>query len=493
MTGRTHRMSESDANPVKPITVVLAALTIGLAAMVALARQDAPADAKPQAGQSADPSDAPVPEGQPDAQQTQPAPDTQPQTGPTDESSPDAPYQEPVLAERLYELAQSRLREQNVTEPMWRQAAALLQAAARLSPRDPPFPRMLIEARLKVGDRDGAIAALNGYRKVDPGDRVAQIQLIDLYAERMQTADARLEYLRDVLARETIPDDVRSHVAGVCVPLLMERSQDEAAAMVEEALRLWPLNPTALRLKYELMPPDANAASRAEVLLAMLRSNPAQPNVVNELAGLMASTGMGKEALEWYSVALRLYPRAGLPFPEGFVADAGAQLLMSNQSQSLDALLSAYLQARPDDADGWFLRLAKEKSTADKVDRKLIEGAWNALAVDLGGGGRDVNGADAPAGAAPPGPAAPSRPPGPPPKGPPARPPRPRGPGRGGAGPGPAGPGPPRRADVGARRQARHRRRRDGRRQARQGRRGLRPSAGAGRGVIGPGVAGGVL
>src|SRR5207237_9269932 len=116
----------------------------------------------------------------------------------------------------------------------------------------------------------------------------------------------------------------------------------------------------------------------------------------NALAGRLAATGLAKESLEWYSVALRLYPRGGLPFPQGFVADAGAQLLMSNQAQSLDALLSAYLQARPDDPDGWFLRLAKEKAAADKIDRKLIDDTWNALAINLGEVCRAISGGEAP-------------------------------------------------------------------------------------------------
>src|SRR5699024_7395427 len=108
------------------------------------------------------------------------------------------------------------------------------------SPQDPRFPRLLVEARLKVGDTGGAIDALNAYRKINPGDRVAQIQLIDLYATRMQTADARLAYLQDLLGRETLPDEVRSHVAAECAELLLERSQDEAAKMVAQALELFP-------------------------------------------------------------------------------------------------------------------------------------------------------------------------------------------------------------------------------------------------------------
>ena len=382
-------MFERTRYPVKSIVAMGGALALWIAALNASvnasARQEAQQDgAKPQPAEAA-PADAPAPTepAPPEVPPAEPAP-----TGPAPETQPDASspqneYVEPIIAERLFEVAQARLREANVTEPMWRQAAALLQAASKMNPRDPRFPRLLIEARLKVGDRDGAIAALTAYRKIDPADRVAQIQLIDLYAEQMQTADARLEYLRDLLARESIPTEVRSHVAAACVPLLLERSEEDAAAMVRQALDLFPLNPKALRLQYELLPPDASPAQRAAVLTAMLRSNPAQPDVVTEVANVMAGAGLGKDSLEWYSIALRLYPRSGLPYPTGFVADAGTQLLTSGQSQPLDALLAAYLQARPGDADAWFLRLTKEKARAQKLDRKLIDEAWNGLSGNL--------------------------------------------------------------------------------------------------------------
>ena len=405
-------MSQSDPHVVKTIVTVIAALSIGLGALVARVRaQDAQPGgegAKPQAADAPTEGDVPAEPSSPEALPTEAtSPATQPDTAAKFE------YVEAVLAERLYELAQGRLREGNVTEPMWRQAAALLQAASRIAPKDPRFPRLLIEARLKVADREGAVAALSAYRKLDPADRIAQMQLIDLYAEQMQTADARLEYLRDVLSRESIPAEVRSHVAALCVPLLLERSQGEAEAMVEESLKLSPVNPEALRLKYDLLPDDAPPAARAAALMAMLRSNPAQPDVVTELAGVLAAGGLGKESLEWYSVALRLYPRSAMPFPPGFVADAGTQMLTSGQAPALDALLAAYLQARPGDADAWFVRLAKEKSAAtQKLDRKVIDEAWNALGANLSEVCKAVAGGEAAAAnSGQPAPAAPGAPP----------------------------------------------------------------------------------
>lgn len=370
-------MAQPDPRPVKLTCVLLATLALGLTALAASANQQ---EQPPPSGTEAAESPA--------SEEEAPA-GAAPASAPSADASPgeavraEAEMIEPALAERMLEMAQGLLRQNDVTEPMWRQAGALLLAASRLSPEDSRFHRLLVEARLKVGDTDGTIAALAAYRKVDPGDRIAQIQLIDLYAARIQTADARLAYLRDLLERPSIPEEVRSHVAGAAAELLLERSHDDAAAMVDEALRLFPLNPDALRLKLEMLAPDAPSGMRAGVLMAMLRSNAAQPNVVNELARLLGDAGMAKESLEWYSLAIKLYPRMGQAFPEGFIADAGAQVLLSGQTPQLDVLLSAYLQARPGDADGWFLKLIQEKAVAGKVERKSMDDAWNALSANL--------------------------------------------------------------------------------------------------------------
>jgi tetratricopeptide (TPR) repeat protein len=384
---------------------VLAGLSISLAALAASARQQDP-PAQPERQQP--------PQDQPPAQEQAPA-EPAPAAPATPQAEADKPYVEPALAERLYELAQGLLRQENIPEPVWRQAAALLSAASRLSPNDPRFPRLLVEARLKVNDTEGAIDALNTYRRIYPADRVAQIQLIDLYTGRMQTADAKLSYLQDVLGRETIAPEVRSHVAAECAELLLERSQDEAGKMVGRSLELFPLNLDALRLKYEMLAPDAPAAERVGALLGLLRSNPTQPNVVNELAQVLGRVGLHKDSLEWYTAALNLYPRAGQPFPAGFVADAGTQALLGGQTPQLDALLDSYLKARPEDAAAWFLDLIKDKAEG-KLDKKRVDEAYGAMAQNLAEVVRSVTTGGAttePAAAAPAAPAAPGAAPAP--------------------------------------------------------------------------------
>ena len=348
-----------------------------------------PTDAPPTDAPPTDPPPAAPPEGQPAPQPERPA-----AIDPF--ADPDAVI-EPVLAERFYELAQDVLRRQAVTEPMWRQAASLLQGATRLSPRDPRFHRLLIEARMKLGDVDGAIEALTNYRRLMPVDQVAQIQLIDLYVQRMQTADARLSYLRDVLKRESIPAEVRSHAAAMCVPLLLERSPQEAEEMLDEALRLNPLSPEVHRLFYLSLTPQTPPADHAAVLLAMLRSNPAQPDVISELANLLASQGITDKAIEWYTAALRVYPRTGRVYPEGFISSVGAQLLLAGQAQPLSTLLDSYLKARPEDADAWFMRLVQPAGADPAAAEARLTDARAALTARYRAVVDGVNGKEPPA------------------------------------------------------------------------------------------------
>src|SRR5687767_12670743 len=168
------------ALPTALTVATLAALLVGLAATLpapAQLRQEQvqpqPAAPRPQAPRDAAP-DAPTPQPQPTAQDPAaaqnappegepPAQPAQPGDAPTDartddadraiaqeEAKVDPSYLEPVLAERLAELAQSNLRQKTVTAPMWRQSGALLEAATRLNPREPRLARLLVEARMKM-------------------------------------------------------------------------------------------------------------------------------------------------------------------------------------------------------------------------------------------------------------------------------------------------------------------------------------------------------
>lgn len=273
-----------------------------------------------------------------------------------------------ALAENFAEMAQLALRGERLGEPEFRQAAALLRAAANLKPGEPRFWRLLVEAELQLGNREGALSALQGYRKIAPDDRVAQIQVIELHASRMEAGDAALEYLRGLLAKESIAAEVRSHVAVQIARRMLGRGEESAAPPVlEQALELNPVNVAALDLKYELVWRGAAPPRRAEGLLALLRANPTRPAVMAELARLLAGAGMGKESLEWFDRAVNLYGFVGAPDRityHDLVVDYAAQLYLGGQFQAARGITEQLLKADPGDIDAWLLRLVIERGAA---------------------------------------------------------------------------------------------------------------------------------
>ena len=66
-----------------------------------------------------------------------------------------------ALAWRLDAISSEQL---GPTQPpgAWRRSAALLEAAGRLNPTEPRFPRLRVLAVLHLGDTDAAIAAASG-------------------------------------------------------------------------------------------------------------------------------------------------------------------------------------------------------------------------------------------------------------------------------------------------------------------------------------------
>lgn len=277
-----------------------------------------------------------------------------------------------ALALRLAEIAQNNLRAGQITPPLWRLSAALLEAAGRLDPDQPRYPRLAAEAMLQVGDVDGAITTLNAYRKLQPDDQLPQIQLIDLYISRMETADAKIAYLSNLLGKSAIADEVRSHAAVQSAKLMMERTRwEQAKAMLSQSLRLSPLNPEALQLWYELIARHGSAYERISAQLAMLRGNPGRPHIMADLARELADAGLIDQSLDWYATAMNLGQSAGVPLTREFVRGYASELFLSDQAASAPKFLDPLLETDPNDIEAWLLKLVFERNAGDPVSYEI--------------------------------------------------------------------------------------------------------------------------
>lgn len=296
-----------------------------------------------------------------------------------------------AMADRLVENAFAIMRSTPFAPPMWRQALALYRGATRLNPDEPRFWRLRIEAEMATGNAAGAVEALTAYRKLIPDDQWAQAQLIELYVARLEGADAKVSYLTNLLGRESVPADVRAHAAMLAARLLLERSNADALAMADRALQLNPLNPQALRMRYDLSGASAPPVQRLASILALLRGSPSQPLAMEEVGRILCSAGMNEQALDWFSRAMDAQRRTGAADPQQFHESQigfASQLYMAGRAREAAPMVSAMLQADNDDTDAWFLRLMLEGGGADAAAKaSLLQSAeqaftnrWNAIA-----------------------------------------------------------------------------------------------------------------
>lgn len=271
---------------------------------------------------------------------------------------------EPLLAERLADLSASSLESPVLATYHYRQAGLLLDAASRVSPDESRFHRLRHEAFLQAGDIDAAIDALVKYCRLETTDLQAQARLIELYAQRMETADAKVRYLRDDLLRTgTIPAEVRSHAAVLAARTLLERGERRAAVgMVNEAVRLNPVNVEAQQLRFELVSAEGMAIDRLNGLLAIVRAAPLRTAAVAAVAEELSLAGLGEASATWYDAALNQFLRSGTPPPPGFVVDFAARLLGNGQPREASALVGQVLGALPDFTAAHIVRVAADRA-----------------------------------------------------------------------------------------------------------------------------------
>ena len=208
----------------------------------------------------------------------------------------------------------------------------MMRAAMRSDPRDPRYPRLLASAATELKDVDGQIAAWNAYRQLVPEDRVAATRVIELYTWKLDTAEKKLSYLKGPLDNDKLPLEVRAHLASLCVPPLLDRSNDEAIAMVEGGLKLYPL-PALLQWEYYLVakqgtPTDAFAACwdcSSAIRVSRWLSTQSRE---------LAAAGMPEDSAEWFSMEFSIAQRMGVPNDEQFFVNLGSELFLAGQTQA---------------------------------------------------------------------------------------------------------------------------------------------------------------
>jgi tetratricopeptide (TPR) repeat protein len=237
-------------------------------------------------------------------------------------------------------MAQTLARTSALDEPQARRVAALLRAARLCDPGEVRYPRLEADLLLQLRADTQALEALAAVRRLAPGDLLAQIDTIDLHVRGMETVERKVEYLRQVIAREVVNAEVRSTAAVRLAGLLEEQGRrNEAAEALARAVALNPLNFTALAMQYERLPESAPVPQRVALLVAMIRANPAVPPALQQLGRYLASEGMVSESLTWFNHAVNVanQNRAGLTV-EMLTDLATANILAEKYAPAQEAL-----------------------------------------------------------------------------------------------------------------------------------------------------------
>ena len=294
----------------------------------------------------------------------------------------------PALALRLTELAQRILRSETApSTAAMRQAEALLKAARECDPNEPRYARLLADSQIALHDNADAIETLTALRKLVPDDQVAQIEYIDLVVDRMETVDQKIKYLQGILAYDVVPAEVRSAAAWRCATLFLEKRQtSDADAMVKQAVALNPLNWQALYYQYEQAAGGGSQVDRVNALLALMRSNPAQPELILSLARELASAGLVNDSLKWYDYAGRAWKQSRQSPSLATILEVCSEYFVSDQMQVAQPILDGVIQMMPESYPALVLRLLMEDprngGSRDLRD-KLKKQARNTLINDL--------------------------------------------------------------------------------------------------------------
>jgi hypothetical protein len=257
-----------------------------------------------------------------------------------------------ALAEEFSNAGVKSVDNPKIDPAMVRQSVALLRAACNECDFEPRFPRLLKEAYLQLKDPDGAIWAIQRYRAIQlpeiQNDQFAQVELIDLYTGQKETLGDKEQYLQQLLGVAAIPAPVRSHIAWARSNLLKQKFDTEGAEkMLTLALQLNPLNPEALQSQYVAAQASGDPRKRAAALVALLKSNPAQPLVMGTLADELASVGQPDLAVTWYKRSFQFSQDLGLGLDPGRYLNYAAALYAMDQTKSADQAAATLLSGQP--------------------------------------------------------------------------------------------------------------------------------------------------
>lgn len=266
------------------------------------------------------------------------------------------------LAERLLQTGQ-RL----AAVPAGAQVAgAVADVAERLYENNARLIRADIDVRLALGQRDKAIALLNAFRRLDPGDQIAQVQAIDLQQSRLESAVEKADYLARVAGSDKVPAEVRSHAAVLQANIELERGRDDAsAAALAQALALNPLNPKALRMQADHLSSHGTAPQRVAAWVNLLRANGLDFTTASRLGEELLRAGLTSQANDYYKRFFAAVDASGFATGPDDAINYSHALIVSGNAADAGDIAAEAIKDTPGDLSLHMLRMLVAKAAGD--------------------------------------------------------------------------------------------------------------------------------
>lgn len=229
----------------------------------------------------------------------------------TEESAPDKSAR--AFGEWLVNLARHQGHLTVRTDPRGASlhVISLLEAAAHAAPDEPSAPYWLYDLYLRMGRVQQARDALARYVTLAPSDEGARLKRMELELAERQTSEARFKFIEDELKQQPRSRTYESALRAWLARYHHERGDPAAGGReIETALRLNPMNVEARRIAYELYGEAEPELQRVEMALQLISINPAQVNLVWDLAEFLDKLSLHRQAQEWYNRAIDLHRRA---------------------------------------------------------------------------------------------------------------------------------------------------------------------------------------
>lgn len=184
----------------------------------------------------------------------------------------------------------------------------MLGLAQRLNPTDARLVRRRAEAAYRMNDREALLARTRDIVRLDPFDTTAQLRLITLQVDRLQTAQGRLAAYDRFLGRAGagIDPSVRSRLALDAALLAREMGDDAGFAQrLSVSTRLDSSNKEAAALAslYVATRMPGDRLANLEMASNLLLADPVDPNLHFALASELAKNGAYAQAERFHANA----------------------------------------------------------------------------------------------------------------------------------------------------------------------------------------------